>query len=66
MGLCEEQVVSLQEDKDTLLEVLKNLLALRVAKEKLYYLHRGIGTATEDTAWLAAETCVNLYGDTEE
>ncbi|MCK9369212.1 hypothetical protein M0R04_04675 [Candidatus Dojkabacteria bacterium] len=42
-----------------MLEALKLLLDLPVAKGELHYLHKGIGTSTGNNAWLLAEQAVN-------
>lgn len=41
-----------------LLQALQKLLDLRVAKEELEYLDRGIGTKTPNAAWLDARAAI--------
>jgi len=49
-----------REAMQAAVEALIDLLALPVAKEELRYLRKGIGTATENAAWLRAESAISL------
>ena len=48
-------VRSPEEEVAELRRILAALLELPVAKSELAYLHKGIGTATQNAVWLEAE-----------
>ena len=49
----------LMDESEKLRGVIRDLLALPVAKKELGYLDKGIGTKTENAAWLRARAAAS-------